>query len=115
MAKTKKAKEPPKPHRGRVQAQGGGLDESVRWGTDSPPTMSMVLGYIDELEGKLTESEREERELGFRQIREHVRRLAAAGGMDAPHLPSFPKPPLKGGIRVDLEILAGRACVPDGN
>lgn len=100
------------PHRGRVQTQGGGTEESRTWAQASPPLASQVLDLVDELEASLTPTARRERAEGFRQIREHVRRLAAAGGIDAPHIRSFPQPPLEGGIRVDLEVLAGRACVP---
>jgi hypothetical protein len=101
------------PHRGRVQAQGCGTEESVAWADDAPPTESEVLAMLDELEQKLSPAEQQERASAFREAREFVRRSARAGGITAPVSKSFPRKPLKGGIRVDFEVIAGQACVPD--
>lgn len=47
------------PHRGRIQAQGGGTEQSVPWARNTPPTESEMLNFCDELEGKLSEREKE--------------------------------------------------------
>jgi hypothetical protein len=103
----------PPAHRGRVQAQGGGTEESETWARDEPPTVSEILRLLDRLEEKLTRRERAVREEAFREIRAYVRAMAAQGGLDAQVIKSFPRRKLKGGIRVDLEVITGRACVPD--
>jgi hypothetical protein len=68
---------------------------------------------LDRLEAKLTPSERRVREEGFRQAREFVRTRPAEGGLDAPVEKSFPRRKLQGGIRVDLVVITGSACVAD--
>jgi hypothetical protein len=102
-------------HRGRVQAQGGNTEKSEAWAKekDDPPTLSEVLRLIDRLEGKLTRSEKAARAEAFQELRAYVQTMAAQGGLDAPVIKSFPRKKLKGGIRVDLEVITGRACVPD--
>ncbi len=41
-------------HRGRIQAQGGGIEESVSWcQNDTPPTKTEGLEMIDILENRL--------------------------------------------------------------
>jgi hypothetical protein len=99
------------PHRGRVQAQGAGMEQSIRWAQHSPPTVRDVLRMLDELEGKLTRSEKRDREEAFRQAREFVRRVPPCG-LAAVTKRSFPRNN-RGQIRVDLEVRAGLACVPD--
>src|SRR5690242_5335882 len=101
-------------HRGRIQAQGGGTEESEAWAQASPPSLSDVMGLIDRLEARLTPKERRIRERGFAQLRRAVEHAAKTGGVWARCIRSFPQPPL-GDIRVDLEVITGRACVPDEN
>jgi hypothetical protein len=102
-------------HRGRVQAQGGGTEESEPWAESRPPTVTRVLVCVDLLEGKLKPKERRDRAQPFVDVRRYVRNAGRAGGIWAnpkAHKKSF----LKRGsaeIRVDLEVLKGGACVPD--
>src|SRR4051794_33959939 len=71
---------PPPNNRITVEAQGGGTQESERWTyPDRPPTVAEVLEMLDRLEGKLTPTERQQRQTAFVQARAHVPRLAAAG------------------------------------
>src|SRR5262245_25836065 len=108
------AKHAPK-HRGRIQAQGGGIEKSKHWEQDTPPTVSEILKMCDELEGMLSESERLARVKGFAEFREYVMRASKSGGIPAdprPHKKSFPRRGA-GDIRVDLEIQKGLACIPD--
>jgi hypothetical protein len=102
----------PPPHRGRVQAQGGGTEKSEKWAQDDPPKVSEVLSFLDRLEAQLTPAERRLREEALQQAREYVRNAGGRGGLHAPVHKSFPRKRLRGGIRVDLEVIAGRACVP---
>src|SRR5207245_724642 len=101
---------PPANNRITVEAQGGATQESERWPhTERPPTVAEVLEMLARLEAKLTAAELQQRQTAFVQARAHVPRLAAAGVSAPPKLQfSFPQPPLKGGIRVDVNIFAGR-------
>lgn len=113
MADTTSNPEVEKPiHRGRIQAQGGGLEESESWARATPPTFSDIMGLIDRLEARLTPKDRRIREKGFAQLRRAVEQATGAGGLWARCIRSFPQP-LLGQIRVDLEVITGRACVPD--
>jgi hypothetical protein len=93
-----------------VEAQGGGTQESERWAhPERPPTVAEVLDMLARLEAKLTATERQQRQTAFAQARAHVPRLAAAGVSAPPKMQfSFPQPPLKGGLRVDINIFEGR-------
>jgi hypothetical protein len=77
----------------------------------SPPTVSDVLGKLDELEDHLTLSERRAREEAFKQAREYVRRVPRPG-LGAGTKKTFPRNN-RGHVRVDIEVQAGLACVPD--
>jgi hypothetical protein len=70
------------------------------------------MGLIDRLEARLTPKDRRSREKGFAELRRAVEQAAEAGGLWARCIRSFPQP-LLGQIRVDLEVITGRACVPD--
>jgi hypothetical protein len=104
--------ETPPHHRGRIQAQGGGTEESEAWAQSSPPTLSELLRLIDRLEARLTPRERRIRAKGFAQLRRYVENAARFGGVDAPVPKSFPNPPT-GDVRVDLEVISGKAGVPE--
>jgi hypothetical protein len=104
--------EPP-PHRGRVQAQGGGTEKSVAWSQDSPPTVDDLLRMLDELEAMLTPAERRVREKGFEQARSFLQDTASAKGLDAPTRKSRPIPKVRGGVRVDIEVIAGKVSGRD--
>ena len=102
-------------HRGRIQAQGSGTEKSVPWARDSAPSESEMLSFCDELEGRLTEREKRDREQPLTELREYIRRVAKFGGISAnprPHKKSFLKRGAKD-IRVDLEVQKGMACIPD--
>jgi hypothetical protein len=98
-------------HRGRVQAQGGGAEESEKWEQNEPPTESEMLGKSDSLEAKLTRSQANDRAEPFERLRDFMRRAVKHGGV-GPTTKSFRK---KGSrdIRVDLEVIKGLACVAD--
>jgi hypothetical protein len=115
MADTTSKSEDEKPlHRGRVQAQGGGTEKSESWAQATPPTLSEILRLIDRLEARLTPKEKRIREKGFAQLRRTVEHAARTGGIWGRCLRSYPQP-ATGEIRVDLEVLKGRVCVPDND
>ena len=102
------------PHRGRrLQAQGRGTEKSEAWAQKKPPNESQMLGKCDSLEQRLTPSEARDRVEFLQRLRNFIRNAAQRGGIDAPLKKSFPK---RGSpdVRVDLEVIKGMACVPDG-
>ncbi len=99
-------------HRGRIQAQGGGTEQSVPWARDAPPTESEMLKMCDDLEAKLSEREKNDRAQPLAQLRRFVRSATQGGGVSAPVSKTW----LKRGsrdIRIDMEVVKGMACVPD--
>lgn len=99
-------------HRGRIQAQGGGTEKSESWAQPKPPTGSEMLKKCDQLEGQLTDREKEDREKPLADLRRFISSAARAGGVAALHRKSFLKRGSKD-IRVDIEVIKGMACVPD--
>jgi hypothetical protein len=101
-------------HRGRVQAQGGGVEKSCPWAQKTPLTRDEGQQKVDTLEGGLTSKEKEGREEAFRQVRDYIDRVARAGGVDAPVSKTFPnRSRERSNIRLDIEVITGRAFVPD--
>ena len=100
-------------HRGRLQAQGGGTEKSVTWSGKTPPNLDEMLKMCDQLESRLTASERRIRQEAFKQLREFLRAAASCGGMSTPPpiKKSFPRQNADD-VRVDLEVLKGTACAP---
>lgn len=99
-------------HRGRVQPQGGGTEKSVPWAQDTPPTAGDGQRMLDQLAAQLTSAELQARQDAFTEAREFIDRAAQAGGV-GPMKKSFPRKPVRGGIRVDIEVQKGIAFVPD--
>jgi hypothetical protein len=95
-----------KKHRGRVQAQGGGLEESENWAQDEPLTKASGLSLLDKLWEKLSKRDQKLRASQFENARRFIENVD--GGLDAPLGKSFLNRK-KRGIRVDIEILAGTA------
>ena len=99
-------------HRGRIQAQGGGVEKSAPWAQDHPLTRREGLEKVDALAAKLTPKEFRDRQEPLEKVREWTGRAAQAGGVDAPVSKTFKKKGAKD-IRVDIEVKTGRAFVPD--
>lgn len=92
-------------HRGRVQAQGDGIEQSVSWSISSP---TAVDGHrmFRELYAMLTPAEQRAREDAFILAHQFIARSASKGGVDAPVSKSFPKGRT---VRVDIEVIKGKA------
>lgn len=97
-------------HRGRFQAQGGGIEESVAWAQENPPTVAEGLSMLLELSNLLTPAERQKRSELFQKAREFVENAGRQGGIDAAVSKSWTARG-RGGIRVDLEVWLGKAFV----
>jgi RHS repeat-associated protein len=96
-------------HRGRIQAQGGGLEASVSWRQMSPPTSAQGVRMLELLRRQLTDRQINERSKGFSQAERFISNAGNAGGVYAPVSRSFPQ---GNAIRVDIEIITGQAFVP---
>ena len=97
------------PYRGRIQAQGGGLEKSVAWAQNFPPTTAQGLAMLNQLKASLSTKEIKERERSFNQAERFINNAGRAGGVTAPVSRSFPQ---GSAIRVDIEIITGQAFVP---
>lgn len=93
-------------HRGRVQAQGGGLEKSESWSQDEPLTKAEGLSLLDKLKQQLTKKELKEREKQFQEAERYINNTR--GGIDAVKKKSFRNRKTRD-VRVDIEILAGTA------
>ena len=112
MAKQPQESAEPKEHRGRLQAQGPDVEESVPWGRDSPPTKSEMLEMLAHLWGRLTHRQQEIREVCYAQAAQYISN-APAQGYEAEWKKTFQNRKERRGVRIDIEIWAGRACVDD--
>jgi hypothetical protein len=65
---------------------------------------------LDRLWAKLSPTEQAERAGCYADARKYIQQ-APANGIDAPFSKSFRNRKRKGGVRIDLEIRAGKACV----
>ena len=96
-------------NRGRIQAQGSGVEKSVAWSQPLPPTVQDGYNFLDQLKAKLTPAEAASRSDGLSQASLFIMRAGSAGGVDAPVSRSFPK---GSPCRIDIEVIKGRAFVP---
>ena len=99
-------------HRGRIQAQGGGLEKSVAWSQETSPSVREGLAMIDELISQLSSVEYRIRAKAFEDARKFVIRTGDNHGVDCLIKKSFW---VKGtqDIRVDIEIIKGKAFIAD--
>jgi hypothetical protein len=100
-------------HRGRVQAQGGGIEKSEPWAGLASPTEDQLLEMVNRLEQNLSVTERSEREVPLKEVRKYIRDAAKKGGVDAPVSKTFSNPKSRH-IRIDLQVFTGRAATPTG-
>jgi hypothetical protein len=75
-----------KPHRGRIQAQGKGLEKSISWSQDEPLTRKQGKTLLQQLKALLTAQEQEER---AEQIEKAERYIDQANGIEAPEKRRF--------------------------
>lgn len=100
---------PRKAHRGRIQAQGGGLEASESWSQDEPLTAKQGRTLLQQLKAKLSKKERRERKHHLEKLEDLIDRAEETGGLHAHYGKSFQDP--GSDIRVDVEVLGGTAFV----
>lgn len=101
----------PKDHRGRIQAQGGGLEASVSWVQLKPPTAAEGQAMLQALQTQLSPKDLRARATAFQKAGKFIDNAGKAGGVSAPVSKTFL---VKGtrDIRVDIEVITGQAFVP---
>lgn len=104
MAKKQKENEPQ--HRGKIQAQGGNLEESEAWAQDRPLTLNEGLTLLDKLKAKLPNKELLLRQTAFDKAKEFIEQAGENGGIDAQVSKTFR---VTRDIRVDIEVIKGTA------
>ena len=100
-------------HRGRWQAQGGGIDIGVGWNQSHPLTLSEGLMKLEELKAKLSPKDRRIRADSFEMAEAFARKAASGFGITVTGLKFERNFPPGREVRVDLEIRKGTAFVLD--
>lgn len=95
-----------KKHRGRIQAQGGGFEDSVSWSQDEPLTKKEGLSLLARLLSKIPKKEREIRTQQFEEAKRYIENVD--GGIDAVKKKTFRNRKTRD-VRVDIEVLGGTA------
>jgi hypothetical protein len=101
-------------HRGRIQAQGGGLEKSVSWSQDKPLSAKQGLSLLSRLVNKLTKKERADREKPIKRTERFINTAGKSGGVFAPIFRSFMAKGSKD-KRIDIEVRSGRAFTNDND
>lgn len=100
-------------HRGRFQAQGGGLEASQPWAQATPLTLGQAKILLTTLQESLSPKDQALRAVPFAQAFRFIENSATSGGVCATVMKSFyPDGANPKGIRVDIEVRAGQAFVP---
>ena len=94
-------------HRGRIQAQGGGVEESEPWASCDIPYKSNGHIMVDHLKMKLSNEALKQRRLAFDKVEKFIDR-APTSGWDV-STQSYPGCPPNRDVRVDVEIKKGKA------
>ncbi len=97
-------------HRGRFQAQGGGIEESEPWNQAFPLVAPVAHDLLTRLGSKIPVREAEIRRQAFNKAHEFIDKCASAGGI-GPTKQSWPKPSRTDSRRVDIEVNNGIAFV----
>ena len=99
-------------HRGRIQAQGGGVEKSESWLQDTFLTLADGKKLIEKLKNKLTKTELKIRQKEFQKLEKFVEEHSETG-ISAPSLGHSWKVKDSKNERVDLEIHSGLAFKDD--
>ncbi len=97
-----------KPHRGRIQAQGDGLEKSVSWSQDEPLSKEEGFGLLKKLKSLLTSDEIKAREKELVKAERYIDNTS--GGLDAVKKKTFLNRKTKD-TRIDIEILSETAFI----
>jgi RHS repeat-associated protein len=99
-------------HRGRIQAQGGGYEDSEPWNQGTPLTLFDGYAKLDALANRMPPREYRARIFAIEAARVWIGRVGQAGGVSAQVSKSFEEPNARRGERIDIEVIEGLAFVP---
>lgn len=94
-------------HRGRIQAQGGGVEESEPWASYDIPYKSDGYIMVEDLKVKLSNGALKQRRQAFDKVEKFIDRAPACGWDVSTQ--SYPGCPPNRDVRVDVEIKKGKA------
>ena len=96
-------------HRGRIQSQGGGINDSEAWHEPVPLPLKRGIAMAGALEARLSRTELQLRTGAFQKARRFMSNASQNGGV-GPTFKTFmvPKDPSR---RVDIEVRSGLAFV----
>ena len=97
-------------HRGRIQAQGAKLEESIAWNQDVPLTSGDAKKKPDELKVKLSKKDLAARADAFKKAEKFIDDSCSCGGVDAQISKTFMVKDTRH-ERVDIEVISGKAFV----
>jgi hypothetical protein len=97
-------------HRGRFQAQGGGIEESEAWDEESALPAARGHSLLTAVKYKLDKSEYLIRRDAFSKAHRFIDNASVSGGV-GPTKQSWPQPPRPDHRRVDIEVQSGSAFV----
>lgn len=103
-----------KKHRGRIQAQGGGIEVSESWAQDEPLKISKARLLFRRLIAKLSPKDRARRKKAFEKAEQFAEQASQTGGVYARISRSFKVQGSKD-ERVDIEVISGKAFVDKDN
>jgi uncharacterized protein RhaS with RHS repeats len=99
-------------HRGRIQAQGNGYEDSEAWNQQTPLTLAEGLVKLDALSNRMPARVFAARNIAIEEARVWMNRAAKAGGVYAQVSKTFQNPGVRKGERIDIEVIEGKAFVP---
>lgn len=102
-------------HRGRFQAQGKYLEDSIKWAQELPLPITKGIELLDDLKGRLNSKDALVRAHAFFKCRSFIDLAGENGGinisdMGKPLIKSFPKNFTE---RLDLEVHLGIAFIKE--
>lgn len=97
-----------KAHRGRIQAQGGGLEASETWHQEEPISKQRGLSLLQRLRKSLSAKDQDLRDKQFKDAERFIK--GVEGGVDAPIRRTFQNYKTRD-VRVDIEVWSGKAFV----
>lgn len=106
------SKDQSKQHRGRIQAQGGGVEKSEAWSQDKPLSAKRGLSLLARLVAKLTAKDRADRDKPIQNAERFIKTAGKNGGVFAPVFKSFLAKGSKD-KRIDIEVRSGKAFTKD--
>lgn len=97
-------------NRGRIQSQGGGIEESENWAKNSSLTICEGKTKLSSLKAKHSKKILKERSDAFTKLESFMHNAKSQGGVSGPISKSYPVQNHKN-KRIDLEVQKGKAFV----